>query len=119
MSIFSCAHTARPARVYFFTEGLTEFLLGNVKSTKSCVFCTKPYIFAEAVASLASMAIATPLQIRVQTLQLTSAAFEQRGWEMYALENVVFYIEVYGPYKPSISIYATCNVQTHLKSIVM
>ena len=36
-------------------------------------------------------------------LQLISVAFEHsvlRVWEIYALENVVFCIAVYGPYKP-------------------
>ena len=32
--------------------------------------------------------------------------------EICGLKNVVFYIAVYGPYKP---IYETCNFQTHLK----
>ena len=36
--------------------------------------------------------------------------------EIYALENVVFCIAVYGPYKP---IHATRNVQTQLKSTVI
>ena len=30
-------HVSAIARVYFFTEALTEFLHGNVKSTKSIV----------------------------------------------------------------------------------
>ena len=41
-----------------------------------------------------------------------------RVLEIYALENMVLYIAVYGPYKPYISIYSTRNVQTHLKSTV-
>ena len=39
------------------------------------------------------------------TVQLISAAFELHVWEIYALENVVFYIAVYEPYKPYISHY--------------
>ena len=42
------------------------------------------------------------------TLQLISGAFEHsvlHVWEIYALENAVFYIAVYGPYKPYISTY--------------
>ena len=36
-------------------------------------------------------------------LQLISGALEHSvlcAWEVYALENTVFYIAVYGPYKP-------------------
>ena len=36
-------------------------------------------------------------------------------WEIYALENVVLYIAVYGPYKPYISIYTTWNVPNALE----
>ena len=51
-------------------------------------------------------------------IQLISAAFEHSVLcvqEIYALENVVLYIAVYGPYEP---IYAMQNVQTQLKSTI-
>ena len=41
------------------------------------------------------------LQIYQLVLQLISAAFEHLCvWEIYAWDNVVLYIAVYGPYKP-------------------
>ena len=55
-----------------------------------------------------------PLVQRTVHVQLISVAFEPSVlcvWEIYALENAVFYIAVYGPYKP-VYMYATRNVQT-------
>ena len=47
--------------------------------------------------------LVTHEKILLCPLQLISAAFEHsmlRVWEIYALENSVFYIAVYGTYKP-------------------
>ena len=72
-----------------------------------------PLTFWEKLPILHALLTAT-----MTNILLVTAVFEYsvlRGQEIYALENVVFYIAVYGPNKP---IHTTRNVQTQLKSTV-